>query len=356
MDVLIIYQFCTFGGVERVVLNRAEAFKKSNRDVNLSVAYLHDSGALKSFQEYIHHNDLDDRLSAFLITGNSFPELSRYDLVLVIDTPQVLDRLSNANNVYIECHTPYINNRQYLRNIPANIKGIIVPSQTFGDLIEREFDNLPPISVFPNTVPDVFFATVPQVEIEKFSRRPLAYFARLDELKNFDEVKRIFEFYSKDEQVMYIVIGNGADSDDCIETLKKRGLIAKSLIRSSIGFDKAPYLINLVKYHRGIFISPSKAESFGLSAAEFISGGVPVLLSDIPEHRALVENDERFLYPLGDIFSAKEKIDFLLENWADVNLKVEEISHKFHAQTFIAAWDLFVEGNGSMHHTNLSRT
>jgi len=352
MDVLIIYQFCTFGGVERVVLNRAEAYKKTNRDINLSVAYLHDSGALKSFQDYILAHDLNDLLSAFLITGRFFPELSRYDLIFVIDTPQVLDRLSNLDNVFIECHTPYINNRQYLRDIPKNIKGIIVPSKTFGDLIDREFIDLPPIYVLPNLVPDMFFETIPYSENEIFSKRPITYFARLDELKNFDEAARIFEFYSKDDEMMFIVIGNGADSDERLSHLKGKGLLAKSLLRGGIDFDKAPYLINLVKHHRGVFISPSKAESFGLSAAEFISGGVPVLLSDIPEHRALVESDERFLYPLGDIFTTKDKMDFLIKNWTDMSHQVGQFARKFHAQTFIAAWDQFIEEVKSIHHPN----
>ena len=342
MDVLIIYQFCTFGGVERVVLNRAEAYKKENRDVNLSVAYLHDSGALSSFQTYIHAHDLDDTLSAYLISGNFLPGLKRYDLIFAIDTPQVLDRLSALENVYIECHTPYIDNRQYLHNIPGNIKGVIVPSQTFGDLIHQEFENLPPITVFPNLVPDMFFNPDINTSNEIFAKRPLTYFARLDTLKNFDEAFRIFEHFVNKDDVMFIVIGNGADEDDCIEDLKERGLLARSILRGGIGFDKAPYLINLVKGHQGVFISPSKAESFGLSAAEFISGGVPVLLSDIPEHRALVENDERFLYPLGDILIAQGKMDFLLENWVDMSHKVTEFSKKFRAATFIHAWDQFI--------------
>jgi glycosyltransferase involved in cell wall biosynthesis len=342
MDVLIIYQFCTFGGVERVVLNRAEAFKKANRDINLSVAYLHDSGALNSFQDYIRAHDLDERLSAFLITGYFIPELSRYDLILVIDTPQVLDKLSQLDNVYIECHTPYINNRQYLRNIPKNIKGIIVPSKSFGNLIGHEFPDLPPIYVLPNLVPDKFFEAFPHIEKEIFSKRPITYFARLDELKNFNEAARIFESYAKDNDVMFVVIGNGADSSERIAALEKKGLLAKSLLRGGIDFDKAPYLINLVKRHRGLFISPSKAESFGLSAAEFISGGVPVLLSNIPEHRALVENDERFLYSLGDLFEAKEKLDFLLQNWIEMSNQVVKYAKKFDAQTFIAAWDSFI--------------
>jgi glycosyltransferase involved in cell wall biosynthesis len=229
-----------------------------------------------------------------------------------------------------------------LRNIPENIKGIIVPSNTFGALIRREFPTLPPIYVLPNVVPDMFFKTVRYSDEKIFRKRPIAYFARLDELKNFNEAARLYEYFSKNDEVMFIVIGNGADSEERIEDLKKRGLLSKTLLRNGIDFDKAPYLINLVKQHRGVFISPSKAESFGLSAAEFISGGVPVLLSDIPEHRALVEGDEHFLYSLSELFEAKQKMDFLLQNWEEMSQQVSQYAKKFDAQTFIDAWDNFV--------------
>ena len=342
MDVLIIYQFCTFGGVERVVLNRAKAFKNNHRDVNLTVGYLHDPGALGSFQAYILEHQLEKYLSALVISDDTYLGLDQYDYIFVIDTPQIFEKVKNNKNVYIECHTPYIENRQYLKDIPGNIQGIIVPSASFQSLILTEFQDLPPIHIIPNTVPEEFYADESGTENLYFSQRPLTYFGRLDELKNFEEARKIFHLFNDNEDVFFIVIGNGANNIATNHSLEKNLLFEKSLLRNQIDFDKAPYLNKLVRQHRGVFISPSKAESFGLCAAEFISGGVPVLLSNIPEHCALVEDDQRFLYPLSDIESAKQKLDYLLNNWEKMSLQIKDYSKKFRDRVFINAWDKLI--------------
>jgi glycosyltransferase involved in cell wall biosynthesis len=342
MDVLIIYQFCTFGGVERVVLNRAKAFKKFNRDVNISVGYLHDIGALGSFQAYIQTHQLGDRLKAFLVDEQSLSKLDHYDYVMIIDTPQVMDQITKADNITIECHTPYIENRQYLHELPDNIRKIIVPSASFRATILKEFPDLPPVFVLPNPVPDEFFESSVIFDEKIFSKRPLTYFGRRDDLKNFAEALRIFELFNNEEDIMLIVIGGGSGHPNFYQSVAHIQMLGKALLRDRIDFDKAPYLINLVKEHRGIFISPSKGESFGLSAAEFMCGGVPVILSDIPEHRALVDDDQRFIYPLGDLSTAHERMQAILQHWDAYSVDISNLAQKFKGNTFLPAWDHFV--------------
>lgn len=343
MDVLIIYQFCTFGGVERAILNRAKTFQKHNLRVNISMGYLYDYGALQSFQDYIHANDLDDCMTAFLITEDAFPDLCQYDLILNIDTPQIFELTLHAKNIYVECHTPYIENRQYLKAIPQNTRGIIVPSESFRELVESEFPDLPPVFVLPNPVSEEFFEIQSSNEADFFSKRPITYFARLDELKNFSEAANIFELFTSTEEIMFLVIGNGADNELMINSLEQKSILEKTLLRDRLDFDKAPSLVNLVRRHHGIFISPSKGESFGLSAAEFISGGVPVLLSDIPAHKELVNNDGRFLYELGNTQSAESKIRDLLRDWEGMHELMKTYSNKFKGDAFINAWQRLIE-------------
>ncbi len=342
MDILIIYQFCSFGGVERVVLNRARAFEKYAQDVRISVGYLQDLGALKSFQAYIQANKLDDRLSAFLVDPASLPDLSRYDFVLNIDTPQIFDAAHHTANMVMECHTPYIENRQYLKNLPQNIHNIIVPSEAFKSLIVSEFPQLPPVFVLPNPVSQEFF-NLPLAEGDRiFNKRPLAYLARLDKLKNFTEAARIFELFAENEDVMFAVAGSGAEDPNLIGEYEAKKLLGKTFLRDRIDFDSVPAYVRMIKNHRGVFISPSSGESFGLSAAEFISAGVPVLLSDIPPHRELVNDDERFVYPLGNIASARDKIIRILDHWEDDSADIEAYGRKFDGTSFIRAWRDFV--------------
>jgi glycosyltransferase involved in cell wall biosynthesis len=342
MNVLLIYQFCTFGGVERMVLNRTMTFRKHDLDVRLSVGFLQDyRGALHSFQDYIRSQGLEQWLSAFIISEESFPGLNHYDLVLNIDTPQVFDRTSKAGNLFVECHTPYVENRQYLKNLPENVRGLLVPSESFKSLLLGEFDPLPPIYVLPNPVTDEFFNLTRGRENGIFSRRPLAYLARLDDLKNIDEAMMIFETLAGDDRMMFALVGRGAEEGRLLGELENKHLLGKTFLRDQLGFGDVPAFIRMVRDHRGIFLSPSKGESFGLSAAEFISGGVPVLLSDIPPHRELVNHDLRFLYPLGDIGLAREKIFHLVEEWDKASQSMLDFREKFRGIHFIKAWSQF---------------
>lgn len=342
MDVLIIYQFCTFGGVERVILNRAHAFRKYGLDVTVSIGYLYDRGALSSFCSYIQAHNLQKKVIPFILPKGLDHEWDQYDIVFIVDTPQVFDASASAKNVHVECHTPYIRSRQYLRVLSPHIKSIITPSHTFKVLLESEFENLPEIHVFPNPIPDVYFnSAVPERSI--FTHRPITYFARVEDLKNFNEAVRIFETLTDQAELMYWVIGENAGEKQIIQSLERKGLLHSSLLRDRVGFDQVPELIRLVKKHLGIFLSPSKGESFGLSAAEFISGGVPVLLSDIPSHVELVNADERFIYPLGDIFLANKKLLWLCENWEEASQIMTVIGKKFESIHFIKAWNSFIK-------------
>lgn len=338
MDVLIIYQFCTFGGVERAVLNRVQSLKQRGVKFHVSMGYLTDSGALASFRDYIQTHGLSDHLSAFVFSSLSNFDWNKYKLISVIDSPQVLDLLQQSNNVFVECHTTYQHNQQYLANLPVNIRGVLVPSVSLKEEISTKFKNLPPIYVIPNPVPAVFYQDTPVGHEKVFERRPLVYFARVDSLKNFDEALKIYSSVSLNKEIMYMVIGRGAGNPNLIRALKKQKLLERTLLREQVPFDQAPYLTQLVRCHRGIFLSPSRRESFGLSAAEFMAARVPVLLSDIPAHRELVENDERFLYHLGDVTMATKKISHLLKNWDEMSMIVASYAHKFRGEAFLSAW------------------
>lgn len=344
MDVLITYQFCTFGGVERLILNRATAFKKHGVNVVIHVGFLSDSGALDSFKNYIKKNSLEEIVKPFIISGNSFFNNDKFDLTLVIDSPQILDRLSSYKNVFVECHTPYAENRRYLGNISKEIAGIIVPSLAFKTIILDEYPNIKSPIVLPNPIPDEFNE---DVVIPTFLlKRPLVYLARLDNLKNFEEAGQIFNLFKDRKDLMFIVVGEGSTDKKVISSFEQLGLIENSILRDRINFFQVPRLISMVKKAKGIFLSPSKGESFGLSAAEFICGGVPVLLSNIPAHNALIDNDKHFLYELGDKKSAKLKIEKILENWDSLSKSVSKHGHKFKDKFFIEAWSNFIKSQG----------
>lgn len=343
MEVLVIYQFCTFGGVERVILNRANALRKHGQDVHISVCYLKDYGALQSFQQYIQLNSLTDQVSAFLMNDTILSNLDDYDLVLNIDTPQLFEDTQNVKKFFVECHTPYIQNRQYLKDLPPNVCGIVVPSTAFKNILLGEFPNLPPVTVLQNPVSDEFFSISEDINA-RYPKRPLAYLARLDELKNYPEAFDIFSEFSQDEKVMFAIVGKATSLTQkrVLTLLREKGIIGKTIIRSEIDFNAVPDFIKLIKSHHGIFVSPSLGESFGLSVAEFMSAGVPVILSRIDVHGELVNNDHRFLYNNGDIVSARNKIINILANWDEYSTIISAYAQKFSAPHFYSSWQEFI--------------
>lgn len=344
MDILTIYQFCTFGGVERVLLNRASAFKKSGMDVTIHVGYLNDYGALSSFKHYIQMNGLNDYLVPFLLEDKSMLHKNGYPLITVIDTPQIFDEISSLENVVIECHTPYVENQQYLKIIPKNINSVIVPSYSFQTYLIKEFPELKNVKVWSNPVSEDFF--VDDEQPKRFTKRPLTVLSRMDSLKNVSETMEIFQSVNYRDDIFFILIGRGISIDQRVDLLEQKRILNNTLFRDNIPFNDVPKLTTLVKQNRGLFVSSSKGESFGLSAAEFICRGVPVLLSDIPAHADLVNHDDRFLYPLGNITLAKEKVIYLLDNWDSMSIVTSSFREKFRYTSFIQDWTQFIHAFG----------
>src|SRR5262249_892626 len=115
-------------------------------------------------------------------------DAARYDVVFVVDTPQLLATHPEVEDrMIMECHTPYAENRTYLREWQSRLQTLVVPSNGFLRVVESECPGLRgKIKVVRNFVPPLppleHSVTLPAW------RQPLfLYFARIDELKNFAE-------------------------------------------------------------------------------------------------------------------------------------------------------------------------
>ena len=84
--VCFIYPWATFGGVERVLLNRVLAFKHYLPEMSVDFYFLHDSGGLAPLKAAI------DSIWAQRNYINLVSSIDRdYDLVFIIDCPQAID-------------------------------------------------------------------------------------------------------------------------------------------------------------------------------------------------------------------------------------------------------------------------
>lgn len=345
MKILLAYAYCTFGGVERVILNRVEAFIKANLDVQVDVVFLHDLGGLGAFNHYLQKNGLQQRLRVLVAEEREIPshlDRNNYDAVFNIDTPNLFETFSRAKRQFVECHTPYAENRAYLKRMPADISTVIVPSKCFEERIKRELPKGVRTHVLPNGVADAFYHCREWQPKRFFRRRPVAYMARLDRLKNIDEALDVFQRLNGRDDIFFIIVGAGAIESHFIRKLEKLELLEKSVIRSKIPFDRVPSFLALLRGHRGVFLSPSKGESFGMAVAESIVAGVPVVASAIDEHRELLNSDEAFLYRLGQTVKASAQVAQCIDEWDEATAKLDGMIDKLGHERFLHGWNELV--------------
>jgi glycosyltransferase involved in cell wall biosynthesis len=336
LKVLYVYRFATFGGVERVLLSRAEAFKQYGVHVRIFLYFFEDLGARHAIKEYIDTAELSE-----YVTLVKDIRAHEYDYVISIDTPEILKYKIDNSKLLFECHTTYARDRVYLSRLPGNIR-LVVPSAAMKKDLEQEQPQLNgKIVVLRN------YVAVDQADHDSagifWQKRPLLYLGRMDEHKNIREALDVFESYRRHhgDDLMLILAGMVTESIDLHAELRQRHLLDRTVVFPPIRFDRVQQIYSLVKKHKGIFISSSHGESFGLSVAEAMANGLPVLLSGIGAHADLVQGNMDFLYPLGDPVAGAVKLEHIVCNYHEMQMKIEGLKGQFSMATFIEDWQRF---------------
>lgn len=351
-EVLVIYRWASVGGVERMLLNRAHAFREHARDIRLNVFFLEDIGGISALKHHARVRGLEDH---FRIIENVTAVAP--DLAISIDTPQALSMVPPDCPLVLECHTFYVENRDYLTDLHEAARpfhAIWVPSTTFRDMLQRENRDLPvPIQVVSNCLP-------PRAEQLENARSPypgvpVLYLGRSDTLKNTVSLARLVSRARSISGVdlRLLVIGDVYDAT-LRPTIEACGLSEYAHVLPAVGFHETSSIYQTVKKQGGVFMSASFGESFGLSAAEAMAEGLPVLLSDIPEHRLLVGGNERLLFAPDDPEAGAEKLLWVIRNgWRAASNWGRVCAKAFSSDAFITDWDratesIFVSRAGSM--------
>lgn len=343
--ICFIYPWATLGGVERVFINRAKAFAYSKTDTEMAVFFLHFSAGLKKFQAAIEKERLSDYCK--IVTKVS----DDYDFIIPIDTEDGIRLALDTNcRILIECHTPYKENRSYLRKIHPRCEAIIVPSKQFKNEITLELGSASTTChVIENFVPWDLDGrdNEPPLTLPEWVGYPILYLGRLDSLKNYDEFISAMSIANQKFPGRFfpIICGPISNNINIIQKLKNAKLFGKSLYLPAIPFGSVKPLLKALALKKGIFVSPSKGESFGLSAAEALSYGMPALLSNISPHLQLVKPHEReFSYPLGNPDALVERLDWISSHYDTAVSFTHDIRTRFTSQRFIMEWENLMTG------------
>lgn len=343
-NVCFAYPWATFGGCERVFINRAMAFKRYLPGVKVDFFFLSDGGGLKSFDAALKKYCLQDVASITTSIDRS------YDLVSLVDCPQLFNKLnSNKQKYIVECHTGYVENRQYLESLPDECSAVVAPTLRFLNLLKCEFPQLSvPFLELSNFVPwDVDeYHLREQIFLPRWTRKPILFFGRMDKLKDpaaLLDAFKVLESRRKGE-FMLLLCGPRSIEVDIDNEIAKRGLLDIAVVLPPIPFNSASLLLQAVRKAEGLFVSPSRAESFGLSAAEAISVLLPPVLSSIDAHLDLVNGaDDLFVFRLGDVNDFASRIESLSNVRSSVSNILCELRNNFSASRFISDWNKMLD-------------
>lgn len=191
--------------------------------------------------------------------------------------------------------------------------GITTVSEALRRQTVEMFDTRKPIAVIPNFVDVNDF----KPGVRHCSRRT---FAAEDEMimmhaSNFRPVKRIpdvIEIYRRVREKVktkLVLVGDGPEMSLAEHLIGQHGLNDEVML---LGNQDS---IGTILPVADLFVLPSQTESFGLSALEAMSCGVPALVSDTGGLPELVTNGvDGFLCPVGDVGAMSEAAIGLLSN------------------------------------------
>lgn len=342
--VLIVYQFATFGGVERVILNRAEAFKLYGENYKLYVYFYEDYGAKESLRSYIKKEELDEYIEII----DDF-KVEDYDYVFTIDTPQLFEQ-SNIlpQNVFIESHTVEKKYRTYLKKYFSSVRKVIVPSQVFYDQLVSEYGDVikDKLYVLSNFVLSDMKKSDEKITLNlpEWTQKIAFYFGRIDENKNIKEFVSILKEYREQygEDILGVIVGKIDPEYKFWEHIKEEDMSDKIVILPPIKFEKIDLLLNALKNKKAVFVSSSRGETFSLSSAEAISASIPSVLSDIDAHKELVGENDKFLYTLGDASEGAKKLDRAFKKYDEYAQEISKYKSLFSSKNFIDSWNLLL--------------
>jgi glycosyltransferase involved in cell wall biosynthesis len=153
------------------------------------------------------------------------------------------------------------------------------------------------VALVENGVPVPSIAEWPRnAERPSFAPNVVAV-GRLVELKGYDQlIDAISILSARLPQARLTIVGDGPLRDRLVARAATLGIAERVAFVGAVD-DVAPYLRSAA-----VFVSSSHREGMSMAVLEAMAWGVPIVASDIPGNRALVEDGVTgLLYPTGDV-------------------------------------------------------
>ena len=256
-----------------------------------------------------------------------FKQLPSYDIIHAHGAEGVLfsiySRLRGSPPCFISIYDPDIPVKRWYRQTAWDVYRNIGTKLAAKVLVLSEFSRknvnsvlhipVSRISVIPPGVSTDFRSLNPKITNPNHSKKSvnLLFVGRLEYQKGLDVLIRALSVVKAKHRVTLMVIGTGSLMDDYRNLAKQYKVNDIMYFKGYIPPDELPPFYRAAD----IFVCPSRYESFGLTFAEAMAAGLPVVATDvtaIPE--VVVDGETGILVPPDNSNALSLGIEKLIEN------------------------------------------
>lgn len=315
MRILFAYRYGVVGGVCTQLYNRMRGLA-ARGDVEVVFFFGGDYGAaelLRPFGE-VHVGDVE----AFraLVTREAF------DVIDVIDTPELIAVASELapDRLVVEVHTTYTTSLAYLANREFTCRRFLVPSAYSRSLLVDRFQ-IPEaqVGIVANCLDAEAFSPV---DVEPPARPIVSWVGKLDAHKGWEDFIDIAALLASVTDDVELWMFGGETAPDKVKDRLFESMGAFELGARLRWFPRVDYramnrVHSTVAASGGLNVVTSRDESFGMSVAEALLCGCPVVAPAVGALGELHTGPGLSLYPAGELVAAQEKIRALLTSTHD---------------------------------------
>jgi glycosyltransferase involved in cell wall biosynthesis len=250
---------------------------------------------------HVHHPFVSGSLAMRYCVPRNIPVVftnhTRYDLLAQAYLPILPDTIGDAAL------------KAYLSPFYRACDLVIVPSPSMRQVLEEHFGLVTPVEVIPNGLDlTPYRADIQPIDrsLFGFSTNDVVsiYVGRLSPEKNLSLLLRAFYGVAMTyDHVRLLVVGDGPERENLEAQVKHMNIGSKVYFTGMVEYKEIPgYLAT-----SDIFVTPSSAETFGLSTVEAMAAGLPTLGIDAPGTGDIIEDGITGLVTTDDlaVFTAK---------------------------------------------------
>jgi 1,2-diacylglycerol 3-alpha-glucosyltransferase len=250
---------------------------------------------------HVHHPFVSGSLAMRYCVPRNIPIVftnhTRYDLLTQAYLPILPETIGDAAL------------KAYLSPFYRACDLVIVPSASMQHILKEHFGLISPVEVIPNGLDlTPYREDIQPIDRSKFGFSTndviSIYVGRLSPEKNLSLLLRAFYGVAMTyDHVRLLVVGDGPERENLEAQVKHMDIDTKVFFTGMVDYKEIPSYLAC----SDIFVTPSSAETFGLSTVEAMAAGLPTLGIDSPGTGDIIEDGVTGLVTSDDlaVFTAK---------------------------------------------------